>query len=214
VWAAADQDQLKSFIRTDDSPMVAMSWYEAAWYCNWLSEQEGIREEQWCYEPNDKGQYGPGMKAKEKFWELSGYRLPTEAEWEFACRATASTSRYYGETETLLTNYAWYDVYEERHPWPVASLKPNDFGLFDMHGNAFEWVYDEFVSHPTASDEAASDSPSTESVDLTGSHRVLRGGSFFFKASGVRSAQRLKYEPDNQFVTFGFRPARTYPLSP
>ena len=99
-----------------------------------MSEQEGIVKEQWCYEPNEKGEYGPGMKAKDKYLELSGYRLPTEAEWEYACRAGTVTSRYYGLTDTLLAKYAWYEANGQNRTWPVGSLKPNDFGLFDMHG--------------------------------------------------------------------------------
>jgi hypothetical protein len=212
VWPA-DQERLKPAIRTDDSPMVAMTWYEAAWYCNWLSEQEGIPEDQWCYEPDDKGQYGPGMKAKEKFWELSGYRLPTEAEWEFACRAGASTSRYYGVTETLLPNYAWYLVNGDDHTWPVASVKPNDFGLFDMQGNAFEWVYDPFSGYPSTSKDAAADAPNTSAVSDS-SRRALRGGSFGNQASLVRSAQRAVNVPPDRSAYNGFRAARTYHLSP
>jgi formylglycine-generating enzyme required for sulfatase activity len=91
-------------------------------------------------------------------------------------------------------------------------LKPNDFGLFDMQGNAFEWVYDEFVSYPAASDEAASDSPSTESVDPTGK-RLLRGGSFGDRPSVVRSAYRGSSQPTNRYILNGFRPSRTYHLS-
>jgi serine/threonine protein kinase/formylglycine-generating enzyme required for sulfatase activity len=207
VWAA-DQEQLKPYIRTDDSPMVSMTWYEAAHYCNWLSKQEGIPEEQWCYEPNAKGEYGPGMKAKNNFLELTGYRLPTEAEWEFACRAGATTSRYYGQTETLLPNYAWYLVNGDNCTWPVASLKPNDFGLFDMQGNAIEWVYDTLRAYPSGAKKAA-DAPNSNVVSET-FPRMLRGGSFYDLPSYVRSAQRGFNQPGFLDINYGFRPARTY----
>ncbi len=212
VWPA-DQEQLNSRIPTDDSPMVAMTWYEAAWYCNWLSEQEGIPEDQWCYEPNDKGQYGPGMQAKDKFWELSGYRLPTEVEWEFACRAEADSSRYYGVTEALLPRYAWYLENGDEHAWPVASLKPNDFGLFDMQGNAFEWVYDTYGDYPSSSEDAVPDTPNSKAISDT-EGGVLRGGSFSNRPSNVRSARRDRYLPPTRLYDGGFRPSRTYPLFP
>jgi len=210
----ADTEQLKSYILTDDSPMAAMTWYEAAHYCNWLSEQEGIPEEQWCYEKNEEDEYGPGMKAKDNFLELTGYRLPTEAEWEYACRAGASSSRYYGVTEELLPRYAWYQANGEKHTHPVASLKPNDFGLFDMQGNVNEWCYDAYVGYPTPTDEeAVKDAPPVASVEDVG-RRVLRGGSFFLQATYVRSANRNDLQPDYRNITYGFRLARTYNLSP
>ena len=210
----ADQETLMGLMRSDDSPMGGMNWYEAAWYCNWLSEQEGIPKDQWCYEPNDKGEYGPGMKAKEKFWELMGYRMPTEAEWEFACRAGASTTRYYGLTETLLPNYAWFQVNANAQTWPVASLKPNDFGLFDTQGNVREWIYDPLSSYPSTSKDAAADAPNTDAVSDTG-RRMLRGGSLYFVAGGIRSAIRDDDQPVNRtFYISGLRPARTFNVSP
>ncbi len=69
-------------VLTDDSAQTAIGWVEAVHYCDWLSEQEKIPRDQWCYDPKD-GVYGPGMKAKDRFWDLTGYRLPTQAEWEF-----------------------------------------------------------------------------------------------------------------------------------
>ena len=207
---SADQEQLAPYVRTEDSPMVAMTWYEAAWYCNWLSDQEGMPDDQWCYQPTDQGKYGPGMKAKENFLELTGYRLPTESEWEFACRAGATTSRHYGQSDTLLPQYAWYQLNGETHAWPVASLKPNDFGLFDMQGNAYEWCHDAYGSYPANSKEAIEDAPGTEEVSETG-RRVLRGGSFHNFARDVRSPNRYNDLPALRLNNFGFRPARTYP---
>ena len=199
------------WVKTDDSPQVAMTWYEAAQYCNWLSEQEGIEEKQWCYEPNEKGEYGPGMKAKDKYLELSGYRLPTEAEWEYACRAGTVTSRYYGLSDTLLVKYAWYEANGLNQTWPVGSLKPNDFGLFDMLGNVWEWCDDLYHPYPSATNGISEDLGSMEPVIDVG-FRVLRGGSFSTYARVVRSACRNFDAPAYRDANIGFRPSRTLPL--
>ncbi len=188
-----------------DCPIGGIFWYEAAAYCNWLSEREGIPEDQWCYEPNDAGEYGPGMKVKQSFLELRGYRLPTEAEWEFACRAGTTTNRYYGVSENLLARYAWYVVNAEQVTWPVANLKPNACGLFDMHGNIFEWCHDRY----NAAGEKASDVANTPVVDADG--RVLRGGSFHSDALFVFSAYPNISPPNVRNANLGFRVARTYP---
>ena len=205
--AKPDMDQ---WAKTANSPQTAMTWYEAAAYCNWLSEQEGIEEKQWCYEPNEKGEYGPGMKAKDKYLELRGYRLPTEAEWEYACRAGATTSRYYGSSDTLLIHYAYYQANGFDRMWPVGSLKPNDFGLFDMLGNAWDWCDVPFTKYPTKPGATSEDLGSTEPVLDTVS-RVLRGGAFHARPEDVRSAYRNDDLPTDRIYNGGFRPARTYP---
>src|SRR5262249_30978537 len=86
----------------EDTPINGVSWYAAARYCNWLSEQEKVPKDQWCYEPNDKGGYADGMKVKANYWRLTGYRLPSEAEWEYACRAGTITAWSHGSDEVML----------------------------------------------------------------------------------------------------------------
>ncbi len=195
---------------TNDSPQVNTTWYEAAHYCDWLSKREGIPKEQWCFEPNKQGKYGPGMKAKDKFWELKGYRLPTEAEWEYACRAGTVTSRYYGLSERLLPQYAWYQSNGQNRTWPIGSLEPNDVGLFDMLGNVWEWCFDAFGDYPKQKDKVFEDTPTTQPVEAA-KLRVLRGGTFNTHPSHVRSATRYRDQPVDRSVSLGFRPARTYP---
>jgi formylglycine-generating enzyme required for sulfatase activity len=117
-------------------PMNLVSWFHAAAYCNWLSRKENLPE---CYEPNDQAQYAERMKIRADSLARGGYRLPTEAEWEYACRAGAITSRYYGQSSDLLGKYAWYLATSPDRAQPCATLLPNDLGLFDVLGNVWEW---------------------------------------------------------------------------
>ena len=92
--------------------------------------------------PTKRAQYAQGMKVAADFLSRSGYRLPTAAEWEYACRAGSVTRWSLGEAEDLLTKYAWCVSNSWSRLHPVGTLRPNDLGLFDMHGNAWEWCSD------------------------------------------------------------------------
>jgi formylglycine-generating enzyme required for sulfatase activity/tRNA A-37 threonylcarbamoyl transferase component Bud32 len=204
-WASYGIGDIDGQARTPDSPVIRTSWYQAAVYCNWLSKEEGIAEDQWCYEIK-----GNVMKLKEKYLSLTGYRLPTEAEMEYATRAGALTSRYYGETDELLAKHAWYNKNSQERTWPVGNLKPNDLGLFDMQGNVFTWCQDSYKPYPAGKgEEAAEDQEDGLVVNSTVS-RVLRGGSVIRVGALVRSARRLSEPPTNRSYTVGFRLARTF----
>jgi len=189
--------------RLPDLPAVGIDWYRAAMYCNWLSKEEGVAESQWCYEIK-----GNTISLKARYLSLSGYRLPTEAEMEYAIRAGSVTARYFGETEELLPKYAWYSKNSQDKAWPVGSLKPNDFGLFDMQGNVFTWCQESYQAYP-ASGEASDDQEDAPAIDSVVG-RVLRGGSFTNLSKYVRSANRYWILPAYHYHNVGFRPARTF----
>jgi hypothetical protein len=202
---------LTRFHLDDDCPQVSMTWFEAAQYCNWRSQQEGIPEEQWCYPPMN--QIKEGMQLPRDYLHRTGYRLLTEAEWEYACRAGSSTSRFFGSSEELLCEYGWYtaNTFNER-PWPVGQLKPNDLGLFDVYGNVWEWGQDFYKLYgPETPDSLREDVEDTSLTVSKDYERPRRGGSFTYEADFLRSSYRNHYIPDERRDNVGFRIARTIP---
>jgi formylglycine-generating enzyme required for sulfatase activity len=153
------------------------------------------------------------MKIPADALQRRGYRLPTEAEWEYACRSGAITSRYYGHSIDLLRRYAWYAGNSQNQAWPCGLTLPNDLGLFDMLGNAEEWCHDRYEPYYRRRDRAVGgiESSSEETIDDTS--RPLRGGPFAHRAAYIRSAYRYWDVTTNQNHNFhfGFRVARTYP---
>src|SRR5262249_7119493 len=126
---------------------------EAAAYCRWLSEQEGVPEDQMVYPPVKEIMAGAAgekpLRLPANHLSRCGDRLPTEGEWGFAGRAGAAPSRYYGSSVELLSRYAWsIDNAEGERAWPVGQKRPNDLGLFDMHGNVFTWCHESYAEYP------------------------------------------------------------------
>jgi len=137
----------------------------------------------------------------------SKYRLPTEAEWEYAARAGSGGKWCFGDDEGQLSQYAWYDKdWDTGSTNPVGKLKPNKWGLYDMHGNIWEWVQDWYGKN------YYSNSPSSDPKGASsGSYRVNRGGSWSYGARNCRSAFRDSNSPDFRYYYLGFRVCRSLP---
>jgi formylglycine-generating enzyme required for sulfatase activity/tetratricopeptide (TPR) repeat protein len=194
-----------------DGPWVAPDWYAAAHYCNWLSEQDGLAREEWCYVPAKEGGYAEGMTIPGDVLNRRGYRLPTSAEWEYACRSGTTTSRYYGVSTELLPLYARFQANSREHAWACASLLPNDLGLFDTLGNVYEWVNDKLGVTRPGRHGHENDIITTPEHVADKVPRLLRGGTFLYPPALVRSALRNWGAPSLRTADSGFRPARTYP---
>ena len=152
-----DHKYMKESAPTGDCPVNWVTWYDAAAYCNWLSEQEGIPKDQWCYVPNKDGKYADGMTMAPEYLKRTGYRLPSEAEWEFACRAGSEAGYAFGESVELLGKYGWFDGNSLGTSHPVGLLKSNDLGFFDFHGNVWKWCQDAYREYPKAANGMATE---------------------------------------------------------
>jgi formylglycine-generating enzyme required for sulfatase activity len=137
------------------------------------------------------------LKAIEK---EDGYRLPTEAEWEYAVRAETSSAYFFCENAAQLELHAWYTANSGGTTHPVGEKRPNAWGLHDMYGNVWEWVEDWYGAYRSGPDE---------NPPGTGDLRVIRGGSWFCDSWFCRSAYRDRYAPDRQSSGIGFRLAFT-----
>ena len=140
--------------------------------------------------------------AAKRFCERRGWRLPTEAEWEYAARADTRTAWSFGDVEKDLGDYAWFGEDLSGQPHPVGTKEPNPWGLYDMHGNVWEWVADRYGERYEAGPQTDPQGPSK------GDHRVLRGGAFFNAPRDLRSGFRLGAAPEFLVRNFGFRCAR------
>ena len=192
---------------SDDCPVNLVRWYDAAAYCNWLSKEEGIPEDQWCYLPNEEGKYEAGMKIKSHAESLTGYRLPTSAEWEYASRAASTTPWFMGEGAEMLDRYAWSITNAAMRTHPVRQLRPNDFGLFDALGNVWEWCQTPCDIHGNVQQGDRSN----EVIVDDQTNWVLRGGTYLNDAMGTAPDNRNGNPPQDRTGADGFRIARTLP---
>jgi formylglycine-generating enzyme required for sulfatase activity len=146
--------------------------------------------------------YGDQTKIKAGSRGLRGYRLPTEAEWEYACRAGSTVGYSFGEPMELLERYGWFDRNSLGQMHPCGKLKPNDLGLFDMHGNVWQWTQDAFTNNLGGKENDRGEL-------VTGaSYRVLRGGSWSYQAGSCRAAFPGRDTPVRRLYDRGFRLAR------
>jgi formylglycine-generating enzyme required for sulfatase activity len=190
-----------------DHPEVYKSWYEAAAYCNWLSEREGIDPDQWCYETDAAGQ----MKLRKGYLSRTGYRLPTEAEMEYANRAGATTNRFYGESVGLLEKYGWFVPNAKVQLWPVGKLKPNDLGFFDTHGNVWCWCQETQRTYPPGEPGRVFEDEEGALEINPNLGRAMRGNCYTDQGNAVGCASCWYPVPTYQSNIAGFRVARTMP---
>ena len=182
-----------------EQPVVGVNWYDAVAFCNVLSERAGL---DLCYQ----------IDGYQVSWKVgaNGYRLPTEAEWEYTCRAGTQTKWSFGDDQSQLGEYAWYGENSDRKLQPVARKKPNPWGLYDMHGNVYEWCWDIYANYPELTAQSVDRNPVGPDKQNVGkgTPRRLRGGSFGDRARFLRSAYRFRFRSEDWDGDIGFRCVR------
>jgi len=179
----------------DNYAVEKVNWYDAINYCNWLSDKEGFER---CYS-------GSGDDIVCDF-SKNGYRLPTEAEWEYACRAGTTTKYYWGDEDEMDDDYCWDSSNSNRTVHPVGQKKSNAWGLYDISGNVNEWCWDRYDEDYYK--KSPSENPTGPS---SSSKRVIRGGSWTIYASICQSAYRYGIRPDGAGDSNGFRLVKSVP---
>ncbi len=197
-----------SYFAGDSLPVENVTWFEAINFCNEFSKKQGLTP---VYTIINDSNIQWNTNA-------NGYRLPTEAEWEYSCRAGTTTDFYTGNfsrnlVDTSYDRAGWYCSNADNKTHKVGLKQPNNFGLYDMHGNVWEWVWDWFSFWPgnDTSDWVVSERVKrSEAVYYT---RIQRGGSFHCEGTGHygRSAHRHFFDPKTTSPSFGFRIARSIP---
>jgi serine/threonine protein kinase/formylglycine-generating enzyme required for sulfatase activity len=177
---------------TADSPVTQVTWSEAILFCNWLSEREKLKP---CYEQDSNGNWLMLTTGE-------GYRLPTEAEWEYACRGS-STNEPMPDDFLWLKEQAWFDWNPAGGAQPVALKSPNGFGLFDMRGNVNEWCQDWYDS-----EYYQRSPPNDPQGPVGGGDRVQRGGPWWSSLIGCNSGCRGSVGPSDRSDHRGFRVVR------
>ncbi len=217
-WRHNEKGQLRP-PEESDHPVLHVSWYDAVEYCNWRSRKEGLQE---AYDinrspkvVNENLKDDPLKWAVTCNWKANGYRLPTEAEWEYAARQGGRGGRFgngkdiadpkeinFGAVEEHKQPYSVVGEYRSRTV-PVGSLKcPNGLGLHDMSGNVWEWCWDWYAEYPTKAEE-------NPRGPEQGSYRVLRGGGWSYTPQYCRAAYRSTWRPSDRYGNLGFRLARS-----
>jgi len=189
----------------DGHPVAAVDWYAAVMFCNWLSWKENLTP---CYKPSNGLASGGMRSSEEDEFEIvesaDGFRLPTEAEWEYACRAGTTTRFSFGDDETKLARYGVYRLNSTAQTARVGSRLCNAWGLFDMHGNVLEWCWDRCDDVSYEPNKEIAKGPYN-----SGSRRAFRGGSWDQAAGICESAFRIGNGAFARFTTLGFRVARS-----
>lgn len=196
-------------------PVERVNWHEAVAFCNRVSSSNGLTE---CYACSGSGQSIQCMEAAafkdDKIYSCPGFRLPTEAEWEYAYRASTTTAYYLGKNDETLCSHcatldtaagkmAWYCANSSSNTSPVAGKQPNALGLYDMAGNVQEWCHDWYQPDLGAAS-------TTDPVGFGMTDRVIRGGGWDQEPQALRAAARDHAQPTFRNYSLGFRCVRTH----